>query len=706
MTLTTSPVGGLKNAALTTTASLLLSVMTSAAVQRTGPSSGPSSSGSVTADVSLKNKLVFPYGVQKFEQMNAGESVTKIPGWQLFGAPAALEALIAKDGAGFPRGGSQSRRWMCVEDHGASLGDGFFTPPIVAPDPWDYAWTFDVRVDAAPVGATYWPVLAIQHDGSTGFQDAWGVQITNTGTNLFVTNTWATFDFTPLYTFSGATGIGQWVHLRIVASLEDNRLEAFVNGVSAASLPMNPKPTTDVTRQRFAYHGEGPGNTATVLLDDVGVAFLSGVCKEDLNLDFTNEDDGVTALVNGQDISTPPEFGDECAISSAGPNNGAAIFDSSISGPNDPSQDLDLLVDQGNIMMLQQNDTALGSQQTVAGIFDRPNDDEDGGTLTFLMNRPMQPLTVDLIDIDDRPEETVTITLTDFSALTRTYTVPPDWTGDLTQGDPGVGTLDLTALAAQPGWMSVATAVEDLGYDPNAVVSIVFEIGGSGGVDNLNGCIPCVELDFEAEDDGTPDTAATPIVNGQDLSTPPEFGIETMLSSAGANAGAAAFDSTPGGPNFPGPDNDLLVGLGNILILQNNTAATQTVPGIFDVPNDDQDGGDITFDFPAPVTCHRLDLIDIDEEDNESGGATVLVVLYDSGGDTRTYSVPNGWTEKLTNDGPPAFRTLDMETLAAQPGFMGSATAVEDPGFDPTDVIQVVVTLFDAGAMDNFCFCP
>jgi hypothetical protein len=174
------------------------------------------------------------------------------------------------------------------------------------------------------------------------------------------------------------------------------------------------------------------------------------------------------------------------------------------------------------------------------------------------------------------------------------------------------------------------------------------------------------------------------------------------ISSAGPNSGAAIFDSTPGGPNDPGPDNDLLVGLGNILCLQNNLFSTQTVPGFFDTPNDDTNGGDVFFNFPGGVHVHDVILVDIDEE--EVTGCTVT--LLDSNGKTRVFTVPPAWTTDLLNDGPPGFGQLDLDSLANQGGFAATATATEDPGFDPDEVIQMTVTFGGAQDMDSFCFCP
>lgn len=676
---------------------ILLSTLAGAQRTQSAPPSGPGAPGSQTVDLSPKNKLVFPYGVQSFERkenVKIGDSAQILPGWTI--DTANVSAVVAENPNGISRPGTNSRRWLSVQDNGALVNQGVHSPAIEAPAPWNYAWTFAIQVETAPVSGDDNPVLAIQHATNSGFQDAWGVRLTPAGAELFMTGVFGTPAIAPLFAFEGLTGIGQWIEVRVEASLAKDTLRATVNGVEVAMLRTRTPGSTNVMRQRFSYHGNGAGNVASLLLDDVGVAFLGMVCEEAVNIDFTNEDDFETALVNGQDITTPPEFGEIMTIAGSGPNNGAAIFDSSTGGPNDPSQDTDLLVDQGNILILQ-NDLA---PPAAGGIFPRPNDDEHGGLFSFTFVRPLQPITIDLIDCDATPNEGITLIETDFSGNTRTFTVPPDWTGN-----GGVGTLDLQSLAAQPGFNSIATAVEDAGFDPNAVVAMTVELGGSGGLDNLSMIIPCVQLTFETEDDFNPVFSGTPLTNGQDLSTPPEFGVEVAISSSGNNAGAAIFDSTPGGPNDPGPDNDLLVGLGNIVILQSNAVAghtVQTVPGFFDVPNDDVNGGSLFFTFPGPVECKHIDLIDIDEEEVSDA----IVTLLDTNGKTRVYTCPPSWTEDRLNDGPPAFRTLDLTTLANQPGFIATATATEDAGFEADQVVQMTVTFGGAQAMDNFCFCP
>lgn len=214
-----------------------------------------------------------------------------------------------------------------------------------------------------------------------------------------------------------------------------------------------------------------------------------------------------------------------------------------------------------------------------------------------------------------------------------------------------------------------------------------------------SGAAEIFKLDFSTEDD-----FLTPLVNGQDISTPPEFGRLVSISSIGnQHRGPAIFDSNPSGPNFGGPDPDLLVGLGKILILQSTTAATQTVPGIFNVPNDDADGGTFVFDYASPFRMLSIDVIDID-----SPTQGVNFELTDIDGRKRFYTVPSMWTRDINNTPSAAgYETLNLETLAPQPGEGGGiATASEQDGFNPDAVIRMTAHFLGSGALDNMTFTP
>ncbi len=209
-------------------------------------------------------------------------------------------------------------------------------------------------------------------------------------------------------------------------------------------------------------------------------------------------------------------------------------------------------------------------------------------------------------------------------------------------------------------------------------------------------------IDFQADDFGTP------LVNGQHIDTfngpgTLEFGNIMSITSnlAEQHLGAAIFDSTPGGVNSgPGaPDPDLLVDLGNILILQDAENPQQTVPGIFDLPDDDFPGGTITVQFNYPVYLTSIDLVDIDQ----LLGAEVT--LFDSLGNIRNYDVSNNWTFDINVDGPSGYDTLDLTTLAPQQGE-GGGTAIATEiapfgGFNPQDVVAMQIVIEGSGGIDN-----
>ena len=222
--------------------------------------------------------------------------------------------------------------------------------------------------------------------------------------------------------------------------------------------------------------------------------------------------------------------------------------------------------------------------------------------------------------------------------------------------------------------------------------------GGNQGALWLLALDGIATVGFERGDD----PLGAPLANGLSLASSPAFSRSLALTSSGANLGAAVFDSTPLGPNDPSQDRDLLVGKGNLLILQDSFVSTQTQPGIFDRPNDDADGGVLAFQLARPSAALALDLVDIDPGQNQSSS----VKLFDAAGRSRSFAVPAGWTEDLRTHGPPAWRTLDLTTLAPQPGYVATATASELPGFDPLGVVRIEVRLGSSGGVDDVQFDP
>ncbi|WP_442482140.1 PEP-CTERM sorting domain-containing protein [Aeoliella sp. SH292] len=242
-----------------------------------------------------------------------------------------------------------------------------------------------------------------------------------------------------------------------------------------------------------------------------------------VTLDFTT-DDGGKSLVHGQVIATNPatdaqpgdpvaEFGNIVAISTqqgSTTHKGAVIFDTTPGGLGatlgDP--DLDLLVNRGNILTLQDfrspNKTNTGAGAN-GYVFNNPDDtrDPDPGSIVFTFLQPIAPISVDIVDADVGFE--MDVILTDVHGGSRIITVPERWTWDIID-DLGMGngfdTLVLNTIMGQdgegPGGDGIEgnaddyTTVADLNLDDQNVVSIEFKYRGeipngwsSGGVDNL-----------------------------------------------------------------------------------------------------------------------------------------------------------------------------------------------------------------------------
>ena len=161
--------------------------------------------------------------------------------------------------------------------------------------------------------------------------------------------------------------------------------------------------------------------------------------------------------------------------------------------------------------------------------------------------------------------------------------------------------------------------------------------------------------------------------------------IQFTTTSSGDNRGLRIFDSSFNGPNASGPDRDLIVGRGNLLILQDKHGPT---------PNDASEGGSIRFDFAQNVSPLSITLVDIDR------GSATKITLFDDSGDTRTFSVPSRWTGSDAT-----FRVLEFGGSAIQPGAFGTEATYADVGdFDLSMVVRMDVNLRGSGALDDIVF--
>lgn len=273
------------------------------------------------------------------------------------------------------------------------------------------------------------------------------------------------------------------------------------------------------------------------------------------------------------------------------------------------------------------------------------------------------------------------------------------------------------------------------------------------------GASDVVTIDFETDQSGSSLEHGQSVDDGFDFAdATPEFNFSNGLvriSSVGiadqssasnrqdGHLGAAIFNSNL----TTGPDPDLRVGSGNILILQSDgnsdldnvtletnrsqnidhdnliasgDGRTSALGGgfVFLNPDDSADafndapgqpsGGTILFEFAQSVQVLSLDVIDIDS------GVEAQVILTDQAGGTRTYSF-GGFTLDINDLSSPepgdGIETLDLTSLLAQDSEDGAAgeasVVIETTGFDPFATVQLEV-LFSgpspSGAIDNLSF--
>lgn len=331
----------------------------------------------------------------------------------------------------------------------------------------------DLTVDLGPGAGPY------NYSDMTGFVSIGSTAPQGTWTVVFDSGSAGTDDCTISWNSSEPAGTAVMVEVRAADDLAALAGQAFVsvgNGVGIVGVSGR-------------YHEIRATLTRGANVSDTPILFdLTISCGTPcFTLDFETEDDFTTPLVNGQHIDV--EFGNLVTLMSSGANAGLGVFLSTPGGANDPSQDRDLLVDTGNVLILQTENFPPDAQD----VFPRPNDDDDGGTMTFLFADPIEPRCLRLIDLD-ASDGTSLVVLTDLAGRQRTYTLPSNWTGDRLLGEPGQGTLDLLTLAPQMGFGSVATASEMAMFEPTSVVRIDVELGGSGALDDLAWCTPTAGL--------------------------------------------------------------------------------------------------------------------------------------------------------------------------------------------------------------------
>ena len=228
--------------------------------------------------------------------------------------------------------------------------------------------------------------------------------------------------------------------------------------------------------------------------------------------DFSTDDFG-TPLVNGQHISTlaaAPQAGDPVlefgkysvvtTTQGSGGHIGASVFDTDPNGPNAGGEDPDLLVDTGNILILQDNQRPATTTGANGIVFDVADDEAalDSGSIIFdfaAAGVSATPLSIDIVDANGGFGGAVI--MTDDQGDTRTYTIPSNFSNDLLASLNGFETLDLTETVftqTGEGGGVVGLPVDVGSFDANLVSKLEVRFTGrittSGGIDNFRFMIP------------------------------------------------------------------------------------------------------------------------------------------------------------------------------------------------------------------------
>lgn len=194
-------------------------------------------------------------------------------------------------------------------------------------------------------------------------------------------------------------------------------------------------------------------------------------------VDWEASANGTIAIGNGQQLDGAGLFQPRFRIEGSGA--GVAAFDSSPAGPNAQSNWSRLLVDQGNVLVIQGDPS-----QSVPGVFDAPAPSVGGGEIVIDLLERGLPRSIDLVALGAGTN--ARITLRDQRGEGRTFEIPAGFTSDGTAGPDGVvRSLRLDDLADQVGSSATATASEDARFDESRIDYIRIWMDGPGAIDRL-----------------------------------------------------------------------------------------------------------------------------------------------------------------------------------------------------------------------------
>lgn len=197
-------------------------------------------------------------------------------------------------------------------------------------------------------------------------------------------------------------------------------------------------------------------------------------------IDWEQPGSGTGTIDNGQDLDTPGLMDPDIRVVPFGQSShGVAAFDSDPAGPNSQAGAPGLLVERGNLLVIQSDLT-----QSTPGIYDAPAPSPTGGTVVIQFLRRVVPKSIDLVSLG--PAVTARVTVRDTAGRGRTFDVPPGFTSDGVATPIGaVRGLPLDRFADQQGFAAVATVEQDPGFDSTRIDHMEVWMDGPGALDRL-----------------------------------------------------------------------------------------------------------------------------------------------------------------------------------------------------------------------------
>lgn len=266
----------------------------------------------------VANDIAWPAGTQDFENMTVGDEFAALTSWVFVDLGGTGDYTIRCVGQG---GAPGSTRCLKVHDTDDVDQNRAYTATVSAPsDPAAYRWTFYVNVLESVGASATFPRVTIQHlDNVAQFANAWGIEFRNDGVHLMVTGIGGTAASSLV---RAAPYANEWLKLDLQVDFALDIVSLRVDDSASTELPVSLQVGADKAELRWCYRGEGAGNVATMLIDDIG---FEGSLVDSPTIAVSTAAGSVAhgAIINVSHLSTLAALGLQIDVDQSGNNNTA-----------------------------------------------------------------------------------------------------------------------------------------------------------------------------------------------------------------------------------------------------------------------------------------------------------------------------------------------------------------------------------------------